>query len=487
MRKPQAFEGWSAMQQRDVEVLVVGGGPAGSTIAHRLARLGHDVLLLEQSPFPRRRIGESLTPGIDPILEALELRESVARAGFLRPSHAHVRWSAEAEPPAEGMARPGYQVERGQFDQLLLQAACDAGVRVLQPARALAIRHVSPQRWQVRVDTPDGRRQLSARFLVDATGKGGLLQPRLRRVGAPTLALYAYWRPVAGVGAESRVEAGESHWCWGAPLPDGSFNAAVFLSPGNPLLKARAPLEQAYAALLSASPLLSACLGERISPVHGCNAGAYIDDDPVGEDFIKVGDAAFSIDPLSSQGVQAAMMSALQGSVVAHTLLTDANRQQDALQFYRARQQDTVRRHAQWAAAAYAERAAQTHTGFWRERAQPGAAWRTHAGPEPASPAAIDRDAAIRISPQASWVEVPALVGADVRPTAALCHPALAAPVAFVSGVALFPVLALVGPADTLGALEQKLQRVLPGAPGQKLLQWLLEHRIVVEQRSVAA
>lgn len=471
------------MQQRDSDVLVMGGGPAGSTIAHRLARLGHAVLLLEQSEFPRRRIGESLTPGIDPILDTLGLREQVEGAGFFRPSTAHVRWQMAANTADTSMARPGYQVDRGQFDQLLLQAARDAGTHVIQPARAININHIAPYHWQVEAATPEGKQLLSTRFLVDATGKGGLFAPKPRRLSAPTLALYAYWRPRDDVGMESRVEADAACWFWGAPLPDGSFNAAVFLDPENPLLQSRQPLEQLYEALLQRSSLLRACVCERLGPVHSCNASAYIDENPIGEDFIKVGDASFAIDPLSSQGVQAAMMSALQGSVVTNTLLTEPVKREAALEFYRLRQRDTVQRHAQWAATAYGEQTLYAQEDFWQKRSAPTA---FTASDERASPITIAGNTAVYISPEVSWVEMPALVGASVKPLPALYHPGLAGPVIFVAGVALFPVLALIGPSDSLAELDEKLCRFLPGELGHKLLDWLLHNEIIVERDAVA-
>ncbi len=465
------------MTQMDSDVLVIGGGPAGSTIAHRLAALGHSVVLLEQAEFPRRRIGESLTPGIEPILNTLGLSARMHAMAFFRPASAQVRWQNSLDTTAADMARAGYQVDRGRFDQMLLDAARDAGARVLQPAKARRIQHLARQHWHVDATTPHGKQQISARFLVDASGRGALLAPQCRRLSPPTLALYAYWQPQGDVGMESRVEAGEHGWFWGAPLPDGSFNAAVFLAPDHPLLKTRQPLEQIYTTLLQASPLLSACIRQRLGPVQSCSAGAYIDENPIGDDYIKVGDASFAIDPLSSQGVQAAMMSALQGSVVVHTLLREPAKGGAAQQFYRLRQRDTVQQHARWAAAAYAAQDRFPITAFWQKRSISSAPTitATAIAPRPISP-----HDSVCISPQAVWTEMPTLLDASVKQLPALSHPNLPSPVAFVAGVALFPVLALIANTDTLTSLSDKLSRFLPGELGPKLLAWLLQHHIIV-------
>jgi flavin-dependent dehydrogenase len=115
---------------------VIGAGPAGATIARRLAALGHDVVLIERAAFPRPHIGESLPPSICPVLDLCGVREQVEAAGFLRPASAIVQWSGPAARHSRFDGAPGFQVDRGRFDHLLLAAARDAGASVRQPARA---------------------------------------------------------------------------------------------------------------------------------------------------------------------------------------------------------------------------------------------------------------------------------------------------------------------------------------------------------------
>jgi len=76
----------------ETEICVIGGGPAGSTIACRLGLFGHKVLLVEKHDFPRTHVGESLSPAILPLLDALGVRERIQTERFLRPDQALIRW-----------------------------------------------------------------------------------------------------------------------------------------------------------------------------------------------------------------------------------------------------------------------------------------------------------------------------------------------------------------------------------------------------------
>jgi flavin-dependent dehydrogenase len=330
----------------NTEICVVGGGPAGSVIALRLAELGHDVCVFEKAAFPRPHVGESLTPGVLPLLEMIGLRERVEEAGFLRPSRAFVDWGNEIRHDMPSPGPAGFQVDRGRFDKLLLDGAAEAGVRVLQPAAAQKPVHQAPNGWRIKANWNGQATHIDAKFLVQASGRLSLLPGRKRKCGQPTIALYAYWNGEAFEGPETRIEAGRRQWYWGAPLPDGSFNATVFVDPGHCRTHGRR-LENVYFTLLDESRLLRSCLHVPIiRQPKACDATCYAAEDVVGEDWIRVGEASFSIDPLSSQGVQEALVTALQGSAVVHTMLARSGDADAAIQFYRQRQAEHVERHA---------------------------------------------------------------------------------------------------------------------------------------------
>src|ERR1700680_3997262 len=118
------------------QVCVLGGGPAGAATARRLALLGHSVVVVEKTTFPRERVGESLPGSVLPLLDVLGIRAAVEREESLRPSLARVRWKGENDIRAVPFPS-GFHVNRARFDEVLLCAASNAGARVLQPARVM--------------------------------------------------------------------------------------------------------------------------------------------------------------------------------------------------------------------------------------------------------------------------------------------------------------------------------------------------------------
>ena len=318
----------------DSDIVVLGGGPAGSMLALRLAQIGHAVTLVERAAFPRAQVGESLGPAVTQLLGLVGLREQIDAARFFRPRTAFVRWeNAETEVKDFGAA-PGYQVDRGRFDQILLGAAADADVRVLQPVTARRPRRRPGGGWVIPM-CRDGREfVLTARYCADACGRPSLLGGKRARLSPRTIALYAYWTGTDLGGCETRVEAGEAEWYWGAPLPDGTINAAVFLDPRRCAALSRASIEDFYRSLMTRSVLLHVCLnGAIVGRVKACDATSSVADPLVGEDFLRLGDAAVTIDPLSSQGVQTAIVTALQAAAVINTTLRRPADTAHALEF----------------------------------------------------------------------------------------------------------------------------------------------------------
>jgi flavin-dependent dehydrogenase len=462
----------------ETEVCVVGAGPAGSTIARRLAQLGHEVYLIEQAVFPRRHVGESLSPNILPLFDVLGFRERMEAASFLRPERAIVWWSETGGSFRSQSRTPGFQVDRAVFDQILLDAAEAAGVRVIQPARVLGLKRsemIAP--WYVRGDCRGELFDFRARFLVDATGRRSLLQNHKKRCSAPTLAIYAYWRNARIEGPETRVEAGADEWFWGAPLPDGSFNATVFVDPFT-CAGGRRALEAIYRAKLAQSSLLSGCLSGEISgPVEVCAATSCMDEDPVNENSIKVGEASVCIDPLSSQGVQAAMQSALQGSIVVHTLLARPANASPAIQFYRDRQTETAEFHARLAARCYAEQRAFRHRMFWQRRA------RLSANKQPVGGVfekrVLDMGSSVRVSAETTLADVPCIRDDFVLTLPAIIHPNLDRPVVFIGGIEIGGLLAFLSQTRSLREILQRWSTQISADRSMEVLSWLIAHGVI--------
>ena len=160
------------------DICIIGGGPAGSVLAARLAQLGHEVCLVERAAFPRRHLGESLSSGVVPLLATVGAHTAVASAGFTPVRTVTVKWDqglqTRDDPAAQGLL-----VDRGHFDRLLLEHARAVGVRVFQPAR-VSEKSLHADGWKLRIDE-DGRvHKIRAAFLADATGRAALLRSRRR-------------------------------------------------------------------------------------------------------------------------------------------------------------------------------------------------------------------------------------------------------------------------------------------------------------------
>jgi flavin-dependent dehydrogenase len=459
------------------DVGIIGGGPAGSTAAHRLAALGYDVCLLEREAFPRPRVGESLPAGILPLLDTLGVRERVEGAGFLRPRAALVRW---AEPSAEQRVHPGppgLQVDRGRFDALLLDGARAAGARVLQPATVGRRLADDGKERTLPIRIAGSHATLSARYIIDATGRGGVVPGRHLRASAPTLALYGYWRDTAIHGPETRVDSGDREWYWCAPLAGGTVAAAVFVDPKRVSSNKARDIEALYRDLLTRSELVRGCLdGELISAVAACDASCVHAAQPVGDRFIRVGDACFAMDPISSQGVQSAIVSGLQAAVVVNTVLARPENAALAMSFYQDRQSEKLVRHCRASAGFYAEKAAMSDQPFWHDRAA-GALQLSAAQPATDAPAG---GCPVGLSDAVELVDVPSIEGDFVVSLPGIAHPALDGPMTFLGSTPVRPLLDAMAPDMTTDDLIGAWSRLVPPGDATALMSWLWSRQIVV-------
>jgi flavin-dependent dehydrogenase len=452
-----------------VDVLVIGGGPAGSTLAARLAQLGHDVALLERSAFPRPRLGESLTPGVLPLLALTGAAARVVAAPLIAAERVLVDWEGPTRERRHDDVH-ALLVDRGCFDLLLLDHARSLGVRVLQPATLTERRH-DGARWRARA----GRERIDARVLADATGRGRGLPARRDPTGPRTVCLYGYWRG-SGRAVLPRIQALDDAWCWRVPLPNGLLNQLVFVDP----LRVRSESNAAacYRELLGRSALADDEPGAQlVDRVRAANATPYLDRDAVTETTIKVGDAGMALDPISSSGVQRAVRTALAGAVVVNTLLRRPRAGELACHFYRQTLVRASEHHRRWTAEYYAAAAATRSTDFWLRRAAP--LGEDPATTPPASPV-LDLETRFEISPRAAIVELPCLAGEFVELRAALSHPGLEDAVAFIGDWELVPLLQRIGRGTTGRELLDAWASVLPQTAAVAIGNWLVRNEILV-------
>lgn len=443
----------SQAPQEEYDVCVVGGGPAGATVALRLSRLGKRVILFEKAAFPRPHVGESLPARIVSLLEAQGLHAGALASGYVASRKSTVAWAGQTTR-FEVQGGASLLVDRAELDLALLSAAeRSPGVTVRQNARVVRLTRAGDM-WEARLNTGPAAR---ARFVVEATGRARLLPRDRTALGASTLAMYAYFRGAqTSEDADTFVESGQDAWYWGAPLPRGLFNATVFVDPGR---------AESYDTLLRRSALLSPVLAhaQRERGPYVCDATPYLDRRAVSPFALKVGDAALSLDPLSSQGVYTAMGTALHAAVVLHTMIDRPHDTELAAAFYRSRLQSSAAFHKEAAAAFYDRQAAVTGSELWQRRAALFTA-------KPVRSALLP-EARVMLSPKLQFAPVPIVTEAYVARHAGVLLGG--EPYAFTDGG--LDVAQLLGVLDAPRLAKEVVRawaRQMPAERALRVLQW---------------
>ena len=460
------------------DVCVIGAGPAGCTFAARMAQLGHQVHLIERKLFPRRHLGESLSPGVMTLLRAADMHETVEAAGFPRVRGVWVKW-ADGPRFREDPRQERLLVDRGEFDLRLLERARALGARVHQPAHVLE-QVWDGAKWRLTLDADGTSRHIAADFVANASGRRGVSPRRQTKTGASTLAVYGYWR-CASVRTAPWIEAGEDAWYWGVPLPDGTYNTLVFVDPDWFRSAPGSNLSERFLGLIGRSGLMADCRdAELVAPARAIDATPYLSSDCVAPTRIQLGDAALAIDPISSSGVQKAIQTALSGAIVANTLLGRREMTNAALDFYGAQLSDASERHRRWTAGHYRAVADQCDRPFWRQRSAP---FETREPPPlPAFDASALAMTPVELSPELEFVRTPCLRGDFVSLASALHHPRLGSPLVFLGGRELAPLLQKLPPGKTPLQIAQFWSNRMPLKSSMAIAGWLVNHGVLVGQ-----
>jgi flavin-dependent dehydrogenase len=328
------------------DVLVVGGGPAGSTIAALLAEQGRDVVVVEKSRHPRFHIGESLLPANAALFERLGVRERVEAIGmqkwgveFVSPDHENRQFIEFGDAWDKSMPY-AWQVRRSELDELLFRDAARKGARTFEGERVREVAFGADDAT-VEVEAEDGsRRTWRAKFVVDASGRDTLLANQFRcKEKNPrhnSSALYGHF-----TGAERLPGKLEGNitilwfahgWFWLIPLADGTTSVGAVCWPY--YLKSRSkPLPDFFRDTIAMCPELDRRLaGAKLvdERVYATGNYSYYSARSSGERYLMIGDAYAFVDPVFSSGVYLAMQSAFEGAGVVAAVL-DGSRDAAAL------------------------------------------------------------------------------------------------------------------------------------------------------------
>lgn len=319
------------------DVVVIGGGPGGSSIAALLAARGRSVILIEKAAHPRFHIGESLLPLNLPLFDELGVGEEIARIGM-------PKYGAELVSPWHGAPVSfdfagavdksfplAYQVRRSEFDRILFENARRKGARTVEQCRVTAV-EFHENGAMVSASHKDGRSErINARFVVDASGRDTFLANQLggkqrnrKHASAAIFGHFSQARRLPGK-AEGNISLFwfDCGWFWFIPLSDGTTSVGAVCSPGYMKSRRCSPDRFFMDTIAMCAPLAERLREAKLlAPATATGNYSYAVERASGRNYIMIGDAYTFIDPVFSTGVFLAMRSAFIGADTVETCLS---------------------------------------------------------------------------------------------------------------------------------------------------------------------
>ncbi len=320
------------MNPNDFEVIVIGGGPGGSSAATYLARAGKRVLVLEKEVFPRFHIGESLLPYNQKIFRELGVLPAIQAAGFPRKVGAQFFLGNGSISTRFVFSQGKFtrepevvQVERAKFDHILLKHARASGADVREGWTV--VKTVSDANGvNIEARDADGKTHyLRAQFLIDASGRANLtgnqeglrvVHPRLKK-----LAVFGHFtgvlRDAGDAGGDTVITRLQNKWFWLIPVSAEKTSVGLVLDKDEFAQSKSSPAE-VFKNWIESSPVMQERMAnaQPVGPLQTTSDFSYYNRRLVGGRVLRVGDAAGFMDPIFSAGVYLAMWSGKLASEV---------------------------------------------------------------------------------------------------------------------------------------------------------------------------
>jgi NitT/TauT family transport system ATP-binding protein len=317
----------SRTKKADADVIIIGGGPAGSVLGTYLARAGINHLLVDKAHHPRAHVGESLSYATTGLLKEIDFLPVMEREGFV--VKRGVTWTGWEERQEVDLTYRGlgeiehaYQVDRAKFDDLLLKHARDLGTRVFSGGQVDRIdfnRHGFASGVTAKVG--ESRFALQSRIVVDASGRQSLLGHQLKLYqpdrDAPQLCVHSRFANVER-GNNGNADFTRIHllplehaWVWQIPINDQITSVGV-ITDRTSFVKSGEDVDQFFNWAIGMNPLLSESMkhAERLREFRMDDNYSYSMERFVGDGWLMAGDAAFFVNPIFSSGISDAMHSA---------------------------------------------------------------------------------------------------------------------------------------------------------------------------------
>ena len=326
------------------DILVIGGGPAGSTAAALLAQRGRSVTLIEKESHPRFHIGESLLPRNLDILERLGVLQEVQALGVHKPGAEFVSDRTGRSCPfpfaqALNQSRTfAYQVKRAEFDHLLFRNAARCGATTYETTRVTDVSFApdAKERATVTAKAADGGTlTFRPRYVLDASGRDTFLANRTTEKAVNkynnTAAVYAHFEGVERREGDTKgyisIHLAEDGWFWLIPLSTGIMSVG-FVGNQNVWQNRQGRVEEVLERKIAASPTVSARMRNATpaSEIFTAANYSYRAHQGHGQQYLMIGDAYGFVDPMFSTGVLMAMTAGELGAEAAEAWLEDPAR-----------------------------------------------------------------------------------------------------------------------------------------------------------------